>query len=162
MIRSGRRRHVVLWVLVTSLVGYGLASALSVRHPGVVPGELVVDRAELASWGTSVRRTTSRNTVSGDVWDADWRRLEDGNWGVVLTRRGIPRPDLLVYWRDIRAVSGDSMLEGAVLLGAMSADRQAAFTLPPGANVERGMLALYSLGHDEIVLHVEYPVEGSR
>lgn len=72
-------------------------------------------------------------------------------------RHTFSKPDILVYWHEPAAVSGNQLPENAYLLGALAGTQLRRFVLPEAARLVEGKLVLYSLAHHQIVATTMLP-----
>lgn len=72
-------------------------------------------------------------------------------------RRAFSEPDILVYWHEPAAASGNQLPENAYLLGALAGKQLRRFVLPEAARLVEGKLVLYSLAHHQIVATTMLP-----
>ncbi len=150
--RVAHRRIVsVLAFVVPALWGAGLL--LRPEVPPLSPA----DRRLLAEAGFAPEpgHASPLPASIADAGEAFELRLETGAGGerllAIRPTRVILRPDLLVYWLPdgVRAPGA-----GAVLLGSLSGGSPRSWRLPEAAADGSGEIAVYSLGHGEVVERV--------
>lgn len=72
-------------------------------------------------------------------------------------RQIFTKPDILVYWHEPAAATGNQLPENAYLLGALAGKQLRRFVLPEAARLVEGSLVLYSLAHHQIVATTMLP-----
>lgn len=151
MIRSLRRRHLIVSVGMLALLPAGLAAALLVRPqfpvlPSAPATEAAADHSG-ALWSQRVNDITL--VVTRDA---------QGLW-LELSGPTPEQPDALVYW--VRpAVRGLELAPGARLLGEFTGTRPGApprrLRLPDEASSQSGQFQLLSLAHGKVFASVGY------
>ena len=150
MIHSRRRAHRRIFAVLAVGIPVLLASGLLLR-PEVPP--LPGDGASLFTAAGFERGETPAgvDVAAGARRFALHRSEEDARSVVLAPRDDLLRPDLLVYW-TAQAVE-DALPPDAVLVGSLAGTAPRRLTLPRA----EGRLALYSLGHREVVSVLELP-----
>lgn len=167
MIAAHRRRHRFIFCALAVALPVGAMLAIGLTPPArelastrsLAPppagGAVLWERADL--WAA-----LSEGDASGtlDIVTRLQPAAASDSFVLVLdARRDLGRPDLLVYWART-PIADRRALDDATLLGRLGSTDPGRYALPPevGAGAP-GHLALYSLGHQELVANAALPGE---
>lgn len=148
MIRPLRQRHRITICALCVLLPTAFVAGIAARRPAPVvpllPSELAVHTADFGKvvWSKA------------DIWPnqeiiTSLRRDKDRSVAVEFMFRKIVKPDVLVYWAQVRETSRVGLPDNARLLGAFA--NRAPLRIPEDLRGNIGRFVLYSLADHEIV-----------
>jgi hypothetical protein len=152
MIRALRQRHRRTFAVLSASLPLVFAAALMARPEGMdsvpLPATFRPPTLETPSlpWpGTSPVLGDGFATVTG-------YRVDEGKLWLDLDIGELPAfPGLILYWLPSAVETGAALPDGARLVQPLASHVQRSVPLTPAALQADGWLALYSLGHQQII-----------